>query len=258
MKTAKVTTDNKHFRFASRSACTVIALCLLLVNSGCSRTANATSDVPAWASITATSDSALPPDSSLQETVQSSASSTRKLTVEERFELELSLVPAEQIKFLKSKGWKIELTSEDLAKKYGYSDKICGITVYNDKVIYISAYEYAIRRSTIHEIGHAIAASLGWVEETEEFIEIFEAEKEQFTDCCSIGDGHEISDKYEYFASVYQNMILDYEATKAEVPRTVAYIEDCLSRITVSNEPVPAQTSDNGSMWGHTGWDKNI
>ena len=70
----------------------------------------------------------------------------------------------------------------------------------------------------------------------DEFVEIFEEEKEFFTDCCSIGDGHEISDKYEYFASVYQNMILDYSDTKSEVPKTVEYIEDCLSRISIFDE----------------------
>ena len=157
-------------------------------------------------------------------------------TTEERFEYELSLIPFEQLQFLRLRGRKIELTTMNLAAEYDYPSQICGITDYNKNLIYISSNSNTIRRSTIHEVGHAIAYELGWVEETDEFVEIFEAEKESFTDCCSIGDGHETSDKYEYFASVYQNMILDYADTKAEVPRTVAYIEDCLSRISIFDE----------------------
>ena len=157
-------------------------------------------------------------------------------TAEERFEYELSLIPFDQLQFLRLRGWKIELTSMNLAAEYGYSSSICGITDYNKNIIYISSNSNTIRRATIHEVGHAIAYELGWVEETDEFVEIFEEEKEFFTDCCSIGDGHEISDKYEYFASVYQNMILDYSDTKSEVPKTVEYIEDCLSRISIFDE----------------------
>ncbi len=147
------------------------------------------------------------------------------------FNSELGLVPAHHIRFLKENGWKIELTTKDLAAEYGYSSYICGITLYKEKIVYISATDYAIRRSTIHEIGHAIACQLGFVEVTDEFKEIYEDEKDYFSDCTSVGDGHEISSVYEYFASVYQNMILDYDDTKDEIPRTVAYIEKCLGKI---------------------------
>lgn len=154
------------------------------------------------------------------------------------FNQELALVPAHHLGFLKEKGWKIELTTKDLAAEYGYSSYICGITLYKEKIVYISATEYAIRRSTIHEIGHAIACQLGFVEVTDEFKEIYEDEKDYFSDCTSVGDGHEISSVYEYFASVYQNMILDYDDTKAEIPRTVAYIEKCLGKISPNYEEI--------------------
>lgn len=151
--------------------------------------------------------------------------------LQEEFDDELALIPVHHLRFLKENGWTIEMTAKDLAAEYDYSSYICGITLYQEKIVYISATDYAIRRSTIHEVGHAIACQLGFVELSREFKEIYEDEKDFFTDCTSVGDGHETYNVYEYFASVYQNMILDYDETQAEIPRTVAYIEKCLGKI---------------------------
>ena len=161
----------------------------------------------------------------------------QSVSLEELFRRELSLVPFKHIQFLKLRGWRIEMTSKDIAAEYGYSSQLTGITDYNKNIIYISAKDYAIRRATIHEIGHALAYELGWAEETYEFYVCYELEKDRFTDCCSVGDGHEISDKYEYFASVYQNIVLDYDETCSEVPRTVSYIEKRLSEIFIFDFP---------------------
>lgn len=161
---------------------------------------------------------------------------TAEKTIEDIFEEEIEKVPSYQLELLRYKGWSIELTNMDLAAEYGYSSPICGITLYNESIIYIKSSEYAIKRATIHEIGHAIAYELGWPEEEDAFVAIFEQEKYRFTDMYSIGDGHEISDKYEYFASVYQNMILDYYRTRLEVPQTVAYIEACCAGIRIIEE----------------------
>lgn len=157
-------------------------------------------------------------------------------TPEEMFQYELSLIPFEHLQFLKLHGWKIELTAKNLEEEYNYSSQICGITDYNKRIIYISSNSATIRRSTIHEVGHAIAYELGWAEEKEEFLAIYETEKDYFTDVTSIGDGHETADNYEYFASVYQNMILNYPQTRSDVPKTVEYIEECLSRISIFDE----------------------
>jgi hypothetical protein len=168
-------------------------------------------------------------------------------TAEEMFQYELSLIPFEHLQFLKLRGWKIELTSKNLAEEYNYPSQICGMTDYNKRIIYISSNSATIRRSTIHEVGHAIAYELGWAEEKEEFLKIYEEEKDYFTDVTSIGDGHETADNYEYFASVYQNMILNYPQTRSDVPKTVEYIEECLTRISIFDEDnlQPAHLEDH-------------
>lgn len=150
-------------------------------------------------------------------------------TLQDRFDDELAM--SAQYDYLLEQGWDFILTSEDFGGYYGYSQSICGLTVYGERTVYIREDEWSIRRSTLHEVGHAVDYECGWASETPEFREIFDREKYNFTDCVSIGDGHEISNVNEYFASVYQNMILDYWGTVDEVPDTVDYIERQLGNL---------------------------
>ena len=167
-------------------------------------------------------------------TVETTAANTQTQdpTVQDLFENEISLIPSNQLEFLRSRGWSWEITGMNLAQRYGYSVGIVGITDYSQKTIYITNRSNKIRRATIHEFGHALAAELGDVDETEEFYEIFYDERDNFHDCTNTtGDGHNTVSTDEYFASVYQNMILNYDETYADVPRTVEYIERVLSVI---------------------------
>ena len=146
----------------------------------------------------------------------------------DEFVRQMALIPSEELNFLKIRGWKFELTDTDLADKYGYEGKISGVTDYENKTIYIMNTEYSVRRALLHEAGHALASELRYPDYSEEFYELYQLEKDNFTDCTSAGDGHEISNPIAYYASVYQNMILDYDETFNEVPNTVRYIERTL------------------------------
>lgn len=147
------------------------------------------------------------------------------------FDEEISKVPYEQLQFIYDNGWEFDITGEDFGGYYGYTVSICGLTVYDEKTIYIRDNEWSIHRSAIHELGHALDYEFDWASETDEFKEIFEKEKYNFNDCVSIGDGHEISDVNEYWASVYQNMVLNYDNTYEDIPETVEYIESYLNTI---------------------------
>ena len=144
-----------------------------------------------------------------------------------------------------SSSYSIELTDMNLAAAYGYSGSIVGITDYETKTVYVANKWSAIRRATIHEIGHALDNAHGTVSCTSEFKSIYYSERYDFHDCTSVGDGHETSDVIEYFASVYQNMILNYDATKSDVPETVAYIERVLWGRTegAAIKPTPCPTA---------------
>lgn len=152
-------------------------------------------------------------------------------TTEELLEAELDLLPDGLLEYLYDNGWEIELTDMNLSEEFDYPMSICGITLYDEKRIYITDGTYYIRRVTLHEVGHAFAYESGKMDLTKEFKEIYNEEKDNFVDCTSIGDGHETSDVREYFASVFQNMFLDYEETYNSVPETVNYIESIVYNI---------------------------
>lgn len=147
------------------------------------------------------------------------------------FDKEMAKVPYKQLQFIYDNGWEFDITGEDFGGYYGYTVSICGLTIYGEKTIYIRDDEWSIHRCAIHELGHALDYEFDWASETDEFEQIFEKEKYNFSDCVSIGDGHEISDVNEYWASVYQNMILNYDDTYEDIPETVEYIERHLNTI---------------------------
>lgn len=152
-----------------------------------------------------------------------------KYSVYDVFCDELDLIPDSHLTYLYDRGWSFDLTEEDFGAEYGYEYSICGLTVYSEHTIYIRATEWGVRRSVIHEAGHALDYELGWPSETEEFLDIFNREADAFSDCTSIGDGHETEDVNEYWASVYQNIIINYDETVLSVPETVSFILDRVS-----------------------------
>jgi len=146
-------------------------------------------------------------------------------STEDCFQDELSLIPDWHYDLLIENGWSFILTDIDLADEYGYDVSIAGLTLYDEKIIYVADRMSAIERATIHEAGHALSYEYGRLDLSQEFIDIYNLEKYNFNDITSIGDGHEIESSTEYFASVYQNMVLNYTETYNDVPLTVEYIE---------------------------------
>ena len=140
---------------------------------------------------------------------------------------ELTLVPDYILDHLYSEGWSIDIADFDISERYGYDMHVVGLTIYGEHQIWIT--DGYIRRTTIHELGHAIDFECDWASDTYEFYDLYVSEHRNFVDITSVGDGHEYSNAEEYFASVYQNMVLDYYGTYAEVPGTCAYIERVIS-----------------------------
>ena len=150
-------------------------------------------------------------------------------SMEELLDVELTILPDNLLNYLYDNDWEIELTDMNLAEEFDFPMQIAGLTYYDTKTIYISnADEYYIRRVTLHEVGHAFAYQANEADLTNEFLKIYEEERYNFVDCTSIGDGHEFSDSQEYFASVFQNIYLNYDETVANVPKTVYYIENVI------------------------------
>lgn len=140
----------------------------------------------------------------------------------------LNMIPEEHLEILEDAGWDIVLTNQNLALTYVYNVPIAGITDYSIKTIYIYNTRHSIYRAVIHEVGHVLAYELGNIDETDEFIRIYNDEKNNFTDFTKPWSTHCIVNEDEYFASVYHDMILDYDRTLEDVPLSVEYIEEYL------------------------------
>ena len=152
-------------------------------------------------------------------------------TTEELLDEELSLLPEGFMDNLYDNGWVIELTDMDLSEEFDFPMRICGLTDYDTKTIYILDDPYYIHRVALHEVGHAFANECDNADLTKTFIKIYSEEQEYFEDCVSIGDGHETSDEREYFASVFQNIFLNYDETYENVPKSTEYIENLINLV---------------------------
>lgn len=128
-----------------------------------------------------------------------------------------------QQRFIDS-GWKVVLSGTNLSARYGYSVSIAGLTCSGEKTIYLDNRTRAVERAFMHELCHFLDYSYGWPSGTDEFENIFNAEKTRYADLNGVGDGHTTSNVREYFASVVSDMII-YGADKiGDIPETYNYI----------------------------------
>lgn len=128
-----------------------------------------------------------------------------------------------KVKFVNS-GWKIVISDQSLKNRFGYGSSIAGVTYFNEHTIYLDNRKVCPSRALIHEIGHYIDYTNNWPSMTKEFADIFESEKRSFIDCTSVGDGHETSSVEEYFASVWQNALVNRERCRQQVPKSYEFV----------------------------------
>ncbi len=123
--------------------------------------------------------------------------------------------------------WKLVVSAQPLNERFGYPFSTAGVTSSGDRTVYIDNRENAVTRSIIHEIGHAVDFTIGFPNwsgsYSEEFQGIYEAEAENFTDCTGHSE-YARTNTQEYFASVFQNIILDPSGTQASVPASFEYV----------------------------------
>ena len=128
-------------------------------------------------------------------------------------------------------GWHLVISSTPLNIRFGYSVSIAGYTHYDSHTIFLDNRKSAVKRAMMHELGHFIdsvnqltSGNGIFPREIDEFYEIFELEKYNFHDCFASGDGHEISNVVEYFASVFSNIILNRQNCQEQVPRSFEFV----------------------------------
>ena len=123
-----------------------------------------------------------------------------------------------------NEGWHMIVSAIPLKIRYNCNVSVAGIADPRLETIFLDNRKSAVRRSMIHELGHFVDCINDYPSTSVEFQLIFESEKNDFIDCTSIGDGHEISSSTEYFASVMCNIILNNQNCQWQIPRTYAFV----------------------------------
>lgn len=143
----------------------------------------------------------------------------------------MAAIPPGATRLLVDGGWRIVLTSEDIATRFGFDyDTIAGVTVESTRTIFISASKTRIRRALLHEVGHALGILLGDPDAGAEFQRIYAAERETFDQQEKIDD-HCVSTAHEYFAEAYRHYVLYPDILQQSAPQTYAYFQALFSEI---------------------------
>lgn len=143
----------------------------------------------------------------------------------------MTAIPPDAARLLVDGGWRIVLTSEDIATRFGFDyDTIAGVTVESARTIFISASKTRIRRALLHEVGHALGILLGDPDAGAEFQRIYAAERKTFDQQEKIDD-HCVSTAHEYFAEAYRHYVLYPDILRQSAPQTYAYFQSLFSEI---------------------------
>lgn len=144
----------------------------------------------------------------------------------------LKLVPSNVRSSFKKDGYKVLVTSKDIARTYFKTNKyghIIGLTTSYDKAIYISAKRNDIYNSLLHEFGHYVDYRNMKSSNSPEFIDIYNKEKNKFA--VESKDGHYKSNQQEFFAEVFQETILHPERCKKTAPRAYKFVKKMVASI---------------------------
>ena len=136
------------------------------------------------------------------------------------------LIPENVRIHFNNSGWIMLISKESLGPRvWGQNISVLGTTCYDEHVIYIDNRDKAAPCIT-HEFGHYIDYSLGFISESEEFINIYNAERNTF---CSVHSTHanNTNTYMEYFAESYQVMLTNPQLLQTYCPQTYAFLQQC-------------------------------
>jgi len=141
----------------------------------------------------------------------------------------LNLIPSNIVLLLQDHEWGFCLVSEDemneISKRYGYTDRLIGLSVYSERLIYVSNKRID---SVLHEVWHAVDSILGDLSEQKEAESIYRAEVKAFLKAYPETNELNAADASEYFAEAFQQYILSEETLKESCPKTYDYLRDIL------------------------------
>lgn len=136
-------------------------------------------------------------------------------------------IPENVRQYLEDRGWTFICSAQSFGKRYGYTGSILALTVYKDKVIYIDNRKKA-ESAIVHEVGHAIDYSYGFISNSQAFNDIFAVEHNNVSSFWKTH--HSNTDTaVEYFAEAFQIYVQQPENLQTYCPQTYEYIQNIVS-----------------------------
>lgn len=141
-----------------------------------------------------------------------------------------NMIPANVRTFLQNNGMTIYVTDMDLANRFyaGQYSSVLGVTVYGTKTIYLEDRKKASNMATIHECGHMLDSFLGYKSQSQEFYDLYMAEKGTFVEV-GAADANSYSSTTEYFAEVFQQAIIYPDSCRNSAPNSYNYIMNIIN-----------------------------
>lgn len=143
----------------------------------------------------------------------------------------LALVPASVLADFDEQNWSVVLTSTKDLSCYMPAGvtvgNVTGLTAFSENTIYVRASSREIVESTGHEFGHYVDYRLAWPSQTARFEEIWRDEKDSYA---TVAGDYPVVNQKEFFASVYNDVLLKRDARRALAPQAFSFIEEAMVR----------------------------
>lgn len=140
---------------------------------------------------------------------------------------ELKKVPANVLQAFINSGWSFHVTPMDIDAVYfgGQYVAVMGVTVYNDKVIYLEDRMDAVQEAALHEMGHFVDCYLGYPSDT---LGTYDAESSSY---CSYFGVDFYWDRKEFYADSFWKYLTASTDLQACAPQMYDYWAEILPAI---------------------------
>lgn len=143
----------------------------------------------------------------------------------------LSLIPQNMFNVLKNNNWTITITTDNIAKTHyqGIYSSIMGVTIYNEKTIYVEDRNNAIKGAIIHECAHAYDKEMNFISSNQEWINVLNKDTLGF-EILTNGYTHWKTDNSEAWAEAVQLCYQDQKIFQKHCPNMYAYIRGIIEQ----------------------------
>lgn len=141
---------------------------------------------------------------------------------------ELAVIPSNLLQGFENSGWRMYCTTKNLDRTYfgGRFGAVMGVTLYEERLIYIEDRWDAVTESPVHEFGHYLDHSLGFISNKSEFRGIFNSEQGTFRRVYGVPS---YFTEEELFAEAFWRYLTSNRSTmRANCPQLTAFIEKAI------------------------------